>query len=484
MSRMNESKSVEDYAGSRHNPKMETMVSPHPSVVYLRRLGPVLPLLAWLLITAPAGLMAAATGWQAGLARTVITPTRPVSMGGFAQRDHPSTSVVNDLYVKALALTDDAGHRAVLITCDTIGFRANVAEQICTRIMQEGGLKRSEILLNSSHTHTGPSQSTSPEPQGGQNQADARALYEYTVWLQDQVVATALRSLTHMQPVTLAHATGVVKFPFNRREYTARGVILGVNPSGPTDRSVPVLKVTAGDGSVLGVVFGAACHNTTIPALDYAICGDFAGFAQQYVEEKFSGSVAMFMQGCGGDTTPYPTGSLDLARAHGAELGQEVERVLTGSGLHPVRGPLQTKLAYSELPLEAPMSLAQIEEMARGPAMWKKASAAQLLVQYQSGIVPPTHYRAPIALWQFGADLKLLGLSGEVVADYVALAQKVFGPVNLWVAGYCNDVFGYLPNTRILQEGGYETRGLYSGRQFAPGVEHSVEATLNGLAKP
>jgi hypothetical protein len=68
------------------------------------------------------------------------------------------------------------------------------------------------------------------------------------------------------------------------------------------------------------------------------------------------------------------------------------------------------------------------------------------------------------------------------VADYVALAQRTLGPVNLWVSAYCNDLYGYLPNTRILQEGGYESRGLYEGRRFAPGVEFTVEKTLAELA--
>ncbi|HMF12345.1 MAG TPA: hypothetical protein VKE94_08565, partial [Gemmataceae bacterium] len=75
----------------------------------------------------------------------------------------------------------------------------------------------------------------------------------------------------------------------------------------------------------------------------------------------------------------------------------------------------------------------------------------------------PTHYEAPIGVWQFGEDLTLVGLSGEVVVDYVALLEKALGPNRLWPTAYCNDVFGYLPSARVLSEGGYETRGLYSG---------------------
>src|SRR5207302_757978 len=76
----------------------------------------------------------------------------------------------------------------------------------------------------------------------------------------------------------------------------------------------------------------------------------------------------------------------------------------------------------------------------------------------------------PFAVWQFGRDLTLVGLSGEVVVDYVARLEKALGPNQRWVAAYCHDVYGYLPSARGIAEGGYETRGLYSGGVgfFAP----------------
>src|SRR5206468_11650323 len=90
-------------------------------------------------------------------------------------------------------------------------------------------------------------------------------------------------------------------------------------------------------------------------------------------------------------------------------------------------------------------------------------NARRMLEALDRGEKLPTRYNCPVAVWQFGGDLTLVGLSGEVVVDYVGLLEKALGPNRLWVAAYCNDVFGYLPSARVLQEGGYETRGLYSG---------------------
>ena len=92
----------------------------------------------------------------------------------------------------------------------------------------------------------------------------------------------------------------------NRREWTPKGVILGVNPRGPCDRTVPVLRAESPDGTLRAVVFGAATHNTTLGPSCYEICADYAGFAQEDLERRYPGVQAMFMLGCAGDSDPYP----------------------------------------------------------------------------------------------------------------------------------------------------------------------------------
>jgi neutral ceramidase len=73
---------------------------------------------------------------------------------------------------------------------------------------------------------------------------------------------------------------------------------------------------------------------------------------------------------------------------------------------------------------------------------------------------------APTAVWQFGDDLTFVGLSGEVVSAYVPLCREALGPKNLWIAGYSNEVDGYVPDAKIVAEGGYEARGLVADIGF------------------
>lgn len=400
--------------------------------------------------------------WRAGLAEVNITPQEPIFLAGYASRNKPSEGVLTDLFVKVLALEDAAGQRGVLITSDLIGFPAEVSEPICERIRAKTGLERARILLNSSHTHTGPVISAVPRPSENMPEAEARKVAAYTHKLQDQIVDAAERALARLEPADLSWGTGVAFFVMNRREHTENGVILGVNPRGPADRSVPVLRVSAPDGKLRAILFGAACHNTTLTGQHYQISGDYAGFAQRHVQENLPGVQAMFMLGCGGDANPYPRGTVESAQEHGRSLGAEVLRVLAGK-LQPIRGPLGAAFDYSRLPLRVPPSPEQIKKAAtegRGIQQWVAQRMQEFLAR---GEKLPTYYDAPVAVWQFGPDLTLVGLSGEVVVDYVYLLQNALGPLNLWVAGYCNDVFGYFPSARVLREGGYETRGLIRG---------------------
>src|SRR5207302_1895398 len=322
-----------------------------------------------------------------------------------------------------------------------------------------------------------------PAPRENRSAADSERTVAYTKRLQNQIVEVVAEAAGKLQPAKLSWGTGVVHFVMNRREFTVeRGVILGVNPRGLADRSVPVLRIDAPDGRLLAVVCGAACHNTTLGAQDYEISGDYTGHAQRLIEEQHPGALAMFVQGCAGDANPYPRGSHAIALDHGQELSREVGRVLA-TKLTPVRGPLNVAFGQAALPLAPPPGREQLEKMAT--AKGATAGVAQaMLAKLNRGEKLPTDYKTPLAVWQFGDELTLVALPGEVVVDFVRMLEDALGPNRLWVSAYNFDVFGYLPSARVLREGGYETRGLYSGGPglFAPDAEQALVAKVRELA--
>ena len=121
--------------------------------------------------------------------------------------------------------------------------------------------------------------------------------------------------------------------------------------------------------------------------------------------------------------------------------------------------------------------------MTNGPS-WQSGNAKAMLAKLDRGEKLAATYEAPVGVWQFGTNLTLVALSGEVVVDYVQLLEQAIGPLLLWVAAYCNDVFGYFPSARVFKEGGYECRGLYTTQGFfAPEAQNVLVAKVRELAR-
>jgi hypothetical protein len=430
---------------------------------------------------------ASAADWQASIASIKITPQKPIPMEGYASRVRPFEKVEQDIYAKALVLDDGQGHRALLITMDLIGLPARLAEPVCARITDKTGLKRDQILLSYAHNHAGPQLSLTAKPSPVLSAEAAADIIAYTQRLQDQLVDLAQQASAHLQPASLAWGAGIVNFPMNRREFTSNGVILGRNPRGLADRTVPILRIdTTADHKPLAILFGCACHNTTLTGQNYALCGDYAGFAQSEIQEKLPGVQAMFITGCAADADPYPRGKMEDARQNGHDLAAEVLRVAAQPQLKPLNPPLHTTFDHVDLPFK-PMKRDDLEAIVKaGKPGYLVPNATRLLEMLDHHEPLHTAHSAPIAVWQFGVnDLTLVALSGEVVVDYATLLEKSIGPLNLWPAAYCNDYFGYLPSKRIIAEGGYETRGTESSNPgfFAPEAQDAFINKAHDLAE-
>jgi len=426
-----------------------------------------------------------ATHWQAGFTDVDITPEEPIRMGGYGARVTPSVGVLDPLRAKALALEWPGGDRGVLITMDLIGVDAAFADVLFADIAEATGLERRQTILNYSHTHAGPVLGIRYEQGWDLSDDETDAVRRYNALLRERVPQLVAAALDDMQPAELSWARGSASFVMSRRLPTPSGVQNAPNPRGYADRSVSVLRIADPAGRLRGVVMNFACHNTTLGGTNLMISANYAGFAQRYVEREKPGAQAMFLQGCGGDANPYPRGTYALARQHGESLGAEVCRLLEEEPQEfvSIAGPLRIAFGQVDLPLEPPPPAEEVEAMLKGGGYYAKV-AANIKARMDSDEPWATHYRTPIAVWQLGDDLTLVRLSGEVVSDYIKICERTIGPLNLWIAGYCADYFGYLPSTRVHREGGYEARDFIRGYGYLDeSVEDAVAAKVRELAE-
>ncbi|MBI1315206.1 hypothetical protein GC176_28275 [bacterium] len=343
--------------------------------------------------------------------------------------------------------------------------------------------------MNCSHTHCGPEiRTTGTALEGLEPERRAKAI-AYVQTLQQRILQAIDAAFENLAPAKLAYQKARAGFAMNRRLPSPTGYRNSPNPDGRVDHDVPVLRVEAADGTLKAIVFGYACHNTTLGF--YEMCGDYAGYAQEYLEAAHPGTVALFMMGCGGDQNPYPRRTLELAQQHGRTLATAVDAALD-TPLREITGRL--KLAFGTADLEyadAPVKETLLEQ-AKSTNRYDSRYAERLLNELERGTLL-TSYPAPVQVARIGDQILFVALPGETVVDYSLRIKnenrKADGP-DVWVAGYSNDVFAYIPSLRVLLEGGYEAGGamrymttVVQPGPFASNVEETLMRKVDQLIK-
>lgn len=378
--------------------------------------------------------------WKAGSATAKITPHRPMPMSGYAGRkDNPAEGTEQDLFAKALAIEDSEGNRLVIVTTDLIGIIARYRSDIEEAVREQFDLPPEALLMNASHTHCGPSY----------GRDDSKDYYDKLVELTVGIIGEALET---MEPAELFYSEAKCAFAMNRRTPTPDGYRNHPNPDGVVDHTVPVLSVRDAEGNLKTVLFGYACHNTTMGFMKWL--GDYAGYAQEYLEEDHEGLTAMFMNGCSGDQNPYPRSMLYFAQRHGRSLATAVEAALETN----------QRAFFHQKPLDGPLRSA--------------LDTVTLSFTKESG---RSDYDYPIQAIHFGKSLSMIAMAGEVTVDYSLRLKKELATETtpVWVSGYTNDYNGYVPSKRVLLEGGYEAKS----RPWLPELEEKIIGKVHQLVE-
>lgn len=410
-----------------------------------------------------------------GVARRDITPAYPIRLSGYAVRKTEATNAAQRLWAKALAIGNDEQSPGILITVDNTGVPKHVRDEVAARLARRR-IDPSRVAVCSTHTHSAPYLDGYLPTLFGEPLAPAHEAHvqRYTRELADALEQVALEALKNRQPGRLSWARGRAGFAANRR-----------TKGGPVDHDLPLLVVTDARGKLRALLANYACHCTTLGGDFNELCGDWAGYAQEFLEHDHSGVTVLVAIGCGADANPQPRSGLNLARQHGLEIATNVNQLLTRR-LTPVRGRIECRAREIALPLDTPPTRAEFEARARETnyvgyhARW---TLARLDQPGATGL--PTRIPYLIQTWNFGDELALVFLPGEVVVDYSLRLKKEFDRERLWINAYANDVPCYIPSERILKEGGYEGGGAmtYYGwpARIAPGVENLIINTVHEL---
>ena len=424
--------------------------------------------------------------WQAGAAKADITPTESVPLAGYGGKTRMSQRVEHASWLKALALKDDSGATSVLVSADLVGLSDKMIAIIAKSALEKHGIPRERLILNTSHNHSCPVTADvlwlyyefTPE--------EAAVKDRYTALVYAKYVEVIGAAIANLAPAELAFDQGLAGVAVNRRR--SRGPesrALG----GQVDQDVPVITVKSGN-DLKAIVFGYSCHTTALGGL--SINGDYAGFAQLELEKTFPGSIAMFVQNCGGDANPLPrirgkdVEATALASMYGKILAEAVRQVIT-TKMPLLSGPIHAAMGETELLLQPGIPLEELKQRLPNLTGMPKREFEHFIHQYETLGSPPDHVKYPIQVWRIGTDFQFIALTGETVVDYSLNFKAAYGWSNTWVCGYNNDLTSYIPSLRVLKEGSYEgVTGMFEYGHRAPyteTVEEHITTKVEELMK-
>lgn len=405
-------------------------------------------------------------------------------MAGYASRVKPAEGKQHDLWAKAIVLEDRLGKRSVMVAADLLGFTRQLSSVIRQRLQTKYGLSDADIVLNGSHTHSGPVLAgglVDIYPYGPDEQAK---IDRYTHWLEGRIIDLVAQAFKDLEPARLYSGVGISRFQVNRRNNVESELYRLTDYNGPNDYAVPVMKVVDRKGKVKAVLFSYACHPTTLSGYEWS--GDFPGYAQLELEKVYKGAVALFFQGASADQNPLPRRSVALAMQYGKELSAAVVRVLQEDEMKALQPVLKTSYREVDLPFAAVPTKDDLKAVVErdGNKTYASRWANRLINRLDRGEKLEVSYPYPVQAWKIGNQL-LFNLGGEVVVEYGIKLKQKYG-WDSFVFAYSNDVMGYIPSVTILNEGGYEgddaqkVYGLPS--VWNPRIESLIYSACDGVA--
>ncbi len=428
-----------------------------------------------------------AAAWKAGVAKSIVTPETGVWLAGYGSK-RPPDGKLHDLWMKALALEDPQGNRVVLVTSDFQGVPKEMSDQVFDRLKKQLKLQRQQVMVTFSHNHCGPRLGLDLVDYYPIETEQVKLVDEYTARMETRMVEMIAESLTMLRPATLQIGEGRADFAVNRRNNREADVpdLLAkeIPLKGPVDHAVPVMLVTGVDNKPIAILFGYACHPTTLNFTKW--CGDYAGFAQIAIEKNHPGSLAMFVNTCGGDQNPLPRRKVELCEKYGHQLADAVEKTLQ-QPLASVSPGLRTAFTYVELAYEEVITRSELEALAADQNAIRRRWAERMLKKLAAGEVFAPTYPYPLHAWRLGNEMLVIGMGAETVVDYALRFKAEYGP-GTWVCGYTDDMISYIPSRRVWLEGGYEGGpNLFEyGRpvlRWAGDVEQRIAESVHRLVK-
>ncbi|MBZ2174961.1 neutral/alkaline non-lysosomal ceramidase N-terminal domain-containing protein [Schnuerera sp. xch1] len=398
---------------------------------------------------------------KANISSAILSIPKGVYMAGYGQRDEPNKGTHDDIYTKALTVSN--GEKTIIIISnDLLGVNEDIVKKVVLGINKEINILEEDIFVCATHTHAAPDIFDWEFDQRFSTCEANKKAKEYII---NAIIKNALNSTKELKPVKLAFGRSKCdKIASNR-----------INKDWPIDDMVNGIFLIKENDCLLSAIVNYACHATVLGADNLYISADYPGIVQKLIEEHFGKEcTCMFINGaCGNQSTRFTRKSqnFDEVKRLGNALYESVlESYDNREYIDDIT--INSVKAYFDFPRkELPSreeALKHLETMARRLNRAKDEGVTQeelreAITKHQGAMITlkliDVLHRLdliiPIQLMKLG-DILITGIPVELFSDYGILIKEKSSFSYTIIAGYTNGMVGYVYTPESYKQGDYE----------------------------
>jgi hypothetical protein len=379
--------------------------------------------------------------FRAAVVRINITPNTPKQLLGYDAR--LSNGVHDSIYHRIIVL-DDGTTQFYLVSTEVCEFSPSEYDNVAAQLKKKLGINPTNFWWSVTHTHSAPE--VGPP---GLGEAFLGDRYEhavdtsYTNFIGNSLIAGIEEARKKLEPAKLGAGWGFSQANINRRAVDVDGkATLGLNPDGPVDRRIGLIRLEKQNGSPLALIVNYPIHGTVLGEQSVVISGDAPGVVSQYVEEKI-GAPVLFINGASGDLAPIYSVYPDYRSGHLMQF-----RVLLGDKIIDANKKIlsmsdSVKLSTGAITIEGP---------AKPGLKWPS-----YLKNYNRNTKEGTNIiRLPVRFLKINDDIGIWSTPLELFCEISnEIRDRSPFPFTFYY-GYTNGWLGYLPTESEWKYGGYE----------------------------
>ncbi|MDD5529492.1 MAG: neutral/alkaline non-lysosomal ceramidase N-terminal domain-containing protein [bacterium] len=394
--------------------------------------------------------------FKIGVSKIDITPPVGLDLQGFVAREGCSVGVHSKLFAKALVI-DYKGKINLIVNCDLLAVNEKLALDIKSKIEKECGIKKENIIIFATHTHSGPAtvflrKCGEPDP-------------KYINSLKEKIATCVSSADKKKKEAVIGIGKGKVQIGINRREKKGKEMIIGENPTGPIDTELSVIKIDTTAGKPIALIVNYSCHPVILGPENRHISGDYPAFATDFIE-KNTGVPALFITGASANINPISgvTNSFKEVERLGKKIALETLRIKDKIKTRPVN---YFKTANYVLQLSAGfLSSKEIEKEKKAFAKEKtletkaKSEWAKLAHKEISGKKNPPKINLELNALAVN-DIVFSTFPVELFVEVGLNIKKKSKFPNTIIGCYANGCVGYVPTKKEYLKKGYEIEDSY-----------------------